>query len=69
MKIIPINSVLIDGQHCAAGEVVEIRDTTAKAMIEQGFARKAPEATPAAAPTVPEVETAAAAPTGARRKK
>lgn len=69
MKIIPKHNILILGRHCEAGVAVEIAEPTAKAMIEQGFALRAPaDETEAAAAKPAGAETAAVAP-GTRKKK
>lgn len=57
MRISPIHSILIAGQHCEAGRAVEVADSIAVQLIAERQATRAPA--DAAAPVV---ETAAVAP-------
>jgi len=71
MKIIPSHSILIAGQHCEAGQPIEVADSLGRLLIAERQAKRAPveavEPTPAPAPEAeassPEVETAAVEPT------
>ena len=60
MQIIPNVDILIDGQHCPAGDALETSTATAKALIAEGLARLTPTAT--ADDESEPVETAEAAP-------
>ena len=63
MRVIPSQSILINGQHCEAGQPIEVADTLGRVLIAERQAKPAPAEIPAveaAAVEAPAVEAATA---------
>ena len=61
MKIVPTSSILIAGQHCEAGQPIEVADTLGALLIAERQAKPAATVEAEASPAL-EVEAAATAP-------